>query len=110
MVKTGFIQIIEQTTSGGTDAEGNWLPVVKEGSELFPCNVKTLQNNYKMVVNGQEKVMQFSIYIEARFLSTYNMEEISEIVLFDNRNNETGTFQLQNTEYLELTKKIKLIV
>lgn len=108
MVKTGYISFVTETLAT-QDENGNWVPGTKTQTDFVKCNLKTITSEYITLQDGQVKQASYSIYIDNYLVSIY-LETVSEIVLQDNRNNDLGNHQIMNVEYLELSKRIKIVV
>jgi len=109
MVKTGYISFTIET-GGGQDADGNTIASTKTPSEYFPCNLKVVTKQYLTVIDGQTLQASYSVYIDSDIIFGITIESVREVLLQDNKVNPLGTFQIQNIEYLELSKKIKIVV
>lgn len=109
MVKTGYISFITES-GGGFDANGNVLSPTKSFSDYFECNLKTVTKELQFIVDGQYIQAKYSIYIDADLLGDIDLETVNSISLRDNNSNDLGEFQIHNKEYLNLTKRIKIIV
>ena len=108
MVKTGYISFLVET-GGGQDDDGNIIPTEKTPTDFYPCNLKTVKKEYLTNVDGQIKQAQFSIYLNSD-LTDIDLEPIKEVSLQDNLSKDLGNYQIQNIEYLLLSKRIKIIV
>lgn len=113
MVKTGYISFITEI-GGGYDADGNPVAAVKVNSVYVSCNLATVKKEYIFLVDGQIQQAKYSCYIDNDKVSSLDpvidISTVKSIQLQDNRAYDLGIFQVQNVEYLELTKRIKLIV
>jgi hypothetical protein len=109
MVKTGYISFI---TQGDFlfDADGNPLDPTKSYGVLIPCNIQTITKEFRTLVDGQYFQGNYSCYFDQVHVSRLDLSVIRQIRLCDNRKNVLGDFQIQNVEYLDIAKKIKLIV
>ena len=111
MVKTGYISFITKT-GGGQDADGNPVTPVNTLSDYIECNLKTVKKEYRLITDAQYSQAKYICYIVASLVSSLSidLETIKEVQIHDNNNNDLGTFQIQNVEYLNLTKRVKLVV
>lgn len=109
MVKTGYISFISQT-GGGQDADGNPVSPVKTNSSYVECNLAVITSKYEFIVDGQYKQAEYSIYVESDKIRDIDVQSIKEIQIHDNNDNDIGVFQIGNVEYLNLSKKVKIIV
>jgi len=108
MVKTGYISFIEET-QGGQDENGNVTASTKTPTEFYECNLQVIRKEYTRLVDGQIKQASYSMYIDSELI-TLDPETIREVNLQDNRGKSLGAHQIMNIEYLELTKRIKIVV
>jgi len=108
MVKTGYISFFQETAPTQDD-NGNWIPGVKTQTDFVECNLKVITKEYIRLQDGQVKQASYSMYIDNN-LVTIDLETVNEIELQDNRGNSLGNHQIMNVEYLELSKKIKIVV
>lgn len=113
MIKTGYISFITES-GGGQDTKGNSLPSVKVNSDYIECNLNTVNKQYKFVVDGQYIQAKYSIYIDQdkinALVPTIDLETINQVQIQDNNTNDLGSHQIQVLEYLNLSKRIKIIL
>lgn len=113
MVKTGEIAFITET-GGGQDASGNTLATAKTLSAFIECNLEVVTKVYKTFIDGQYKQASYSMYLDSDTFNSLDpalvLSTINLVDLKDNNSNSLGTFQIQNVEYLKLSKKIKIVV
>lgn len=113
MIKTGYISFITET-GGGKDADGNTIASTKVSSEFIECNLKVITKKYETFIDGQYKQASYSMYVDSvKFNSldpVIQMNSVNLVTLKDNNSNILGELQVHNTEYLNLTKRIKIIV
>ena len=108
MVKTGYISFYEETEPT-QDAQGNWVGGVKTQTDFVKCNLQVIKKEYVIVIDGQSQQASYSIYIDSNLMPV-ELNTINEISLKDNRGNDLGDFQIKNPEYLDLTKRVKIVV
>jgi hypothetical protein len=104
MFKTGYISFITET-GGGFDSNMNPISSTKVNSIYYPCNLSTNTNGYKFIQDGLYVDASYSIYIDALDITIE-----SKVQLRDNHENDLGVFLVQNKEFLDITKRIKIIV
>ena len=113
MVKTGYIAFVTET-GGGQDSNGNTVATVKTASEFIQCNLMVVKKEYKTLIEGQYKQASYSIYVDLlkfnRLDPVIDMNTVNLIDLKDNNSNLSGRFQIHNVEYLNLSKRIKIVV
>lgn len=110
MVKTGYISFITQI-DGGFDSDGNINPSVTLESEFYACNLMVITKEYKVLVEQTWQQASFSCYIQTAIVPDVSIiKNCRQIRLKDNNSNYLGTYQVQNVEYLNLSKRIKLVV
>jgi len=111
MVNTGYISFIT-SIGGGVDTEGNMTQPSKTDSAYIPCNLKVVTKEYRILIDQDYQQASYSCYIESDLFNTLSIDlsTVAEIQLKDNNSNELGVFRNQNVEYLNLSKKIKLVV
>ena len=108
LVKTGYISFIQEI-GGGRDADGNIIASTKTPTAFFECNLKVITKEYVRVIDGQAKQASYSIYVNSDKVAI-DPEAVHEINLQDNRAKSLGEHQIMNIEYLELSKRIKIVV
>lgn len=108
MVKTGYISFISEIEST-QDGRGNWVPGTKTQTDFLQCNLQVIKKEYIQVVDGQAQQASYSIYIDSNLVD-FDLEPIKEVSIQDNRAKSLGDFQVMNVEYLELSKRIKIVV
>jgi hypothetical protein len=96
----------------GQDASGNPVSPITTETEWFGCNLNVVTKEYKVSIAGQAQQAKYTIILEKSFLRpyTFSLNVIKNIALKDSNNNELGTFQVQNMEFLKLTNSIKIVV
>ena len=111
MVKTGYISFISEVANA-SDTDGNPVPATKTSTAYIKCNLATVTKEYKILIQGQYQQANYSCYIDSDKVSSLNIDlpTITEVQIQDNHANNLGIFQVQNVEYLDLTKRVKLIV
>jgi len=109
MVKTGYIAFVVESAST-QDVDGNPIAASKTYSQYFPCNLNTVTKEYRTFVDGQAKQAAYSIYVDSPLVVEINIQSITEVSLKDNMGNVLGLFQIQNVEYLLLSKRVKIVV
>lgn len=97
-------------TGGGQTSQGDPLSSNKTPSDYFPCNLATVKKEYKTLVDGQYKLASYKVYIDSDKVVTITLNTSTEVLLKDNNGNALGTFRIQNIEYLNLTKRVKIVV
>lgn len=109
MVKTGCISFITES-GGGYDANGNPTAPTKVNSTYFPCNIAVINRQYITLSDGQVLQAQYSIVIDNFLISAIDLSGLKEVQLQDSKANNLGKFQVQNREFLDLTKRLKIVV
>lgn len=110
MVKTGYISFYSQT-GGGKDADGNPLAPTPAWTVYIDCNLKTITKEYKFLIDGQYQLAKYSIYINSNTIpSEVVLSSLNQVKLQDNNQNELGKFQVGDLQYLNLSKRVKIIV
>lgn len=110
MVKTGYISFIIQI-DGGFDTEGNILQPTVLQTDFYDCNLMVITKEYKILVEQTWQQAKYSCYIQnALILYPYQVKDVKQVILKDNNRNLLGSFMVQNVEYLNLSKRIKLVV
>lgn len=113
MIKTGYISFLTES-GGGQDADGNPVAATKVNSDYIFCNLNTLTKEYRLLVDGQYLAASFSCYIDSDKISSLipviDLQTITEVQIQDNNENDLGIYQVMNVEYLNLTKRVKIIV
>ena len=111
MVKTGYISFITNS-GGGYDENGNAVAPSIVNSDYVECNLATVNKDYKFFVDGQYIQAKYSIYVDSDKISslipTISIENIKSVSIKNNNADLIGSFQVQNLEYLNLTKRIKI--
>ena len=113
MIKTGYISFITET-GGGQDADGNTIATAKVSSAFLECNLKVITKRYETFIDGQYKQASYSMYVDISKFKTLDpaisLTDVSVVDLRDNNSNSLGSFQIHNVEYLNLSKRIKIVV
>lgn len=115
MVKTGYIAFISES-GGGQDSNFNPTPVVKTTSDFIECNLAVATQGaglkYIVVDSGEVKPIKYTCIIDSDKISSLNINvhSVKEISLQGNRGNSLGDFRVINIEYLELVKRVKIVV
>jgi hypothetical protein len=118
MVDTGYIAFIKDL-SGGQDTDGNPITSVKVSTVFVACNLSIITKEYRTLVQGQYLQGNYSVYLDldvARFMRfpnevpPINFASITEVQLKDSQRNVLGSFQVQNLEVLNLSKRVKIVV
>ena len=113
MVKTGYISFVTET-GGGQDVDGNTISTVKTSSAFIDCNLKVVTKKYETFIDGQYKQASYSIIIDLIKFNVLDpavvLTDISMVDLRDNNNNSLDRFQIHRIDYMNLTKKIKIVV
>jgi hypothetical protein len=113
MIKTGYISFITET-GGGQDVDGNTEASVKTSSVFIECNLMVIKKEYKTFIDGQYRQASYSMYIDnSKFESldpSIDINTVNLIELKDNNQNSLGTFQVHNKDYLNLSRRIKIVV
>lgn len=109
MVKTGYISFITES-GGGYDSSGNPTAPTKVNSAYFPCNISVINRQYITLSDGQVLQAKYSIVIDNFLISAIDLSSLKEVQLQDSKTNNLGKFQVQNREFLDLTKRLKIVV
>jgi len=111
MVKTGYI-IFVTNSGGGFNGNGDPLPATNVDSNPIEANLQVVRKEYIIVdANQQQRQASFICYVDKDKIPTgINLNTLVEIKLKDVRSNDLGTFQTQNIEFLDITKRIKIVV
>ena len=107
MIKTGYISFITETL-GGLDANGNPVAPTSVISAFVDCNLVTVKKEYGFVIDGDYVKSSYSVFVESK--DVVDLSVISKIGLKDNNGNVLGIFRIQNVEYLNISKKVKINV
>lgn len=117
MVNTGYISFVVKT-GGGFDDDRNPVEPTDTPSDYIPCNLAVITKEYKLLVDQQYQNASYKIVIDnwviADLLGELNirayLSALTQIKLRDADENELGTFQIQNREFLDLTQRFKIVV
>jgi len=110
MINTGYISLITEGSGGGFDINGNPIATTKVNSVYFPCNHATVRREYVLLLDGQATQAKYIVYIDYSILDGIDITGVKEVQLQDARNVNLGIFQVQDREYMDLTRKLKLVV
>lgn len=109
MIKTAYISFLEET-GGGQDGNGNPLTASKIPTADILCNLAVQVREYKLYIDGQWKAIRYSITVDDCLLPNIDLDTITEVQLKDANGSNLGVYQVQNLEYLKLTRRIKINV
>ena len=109
MVKTGYISFLIET-GGGFDSNGNPIAATKTPTLFVPCNLSVVNKEYKSLVDQQYLQAAYKIIVDNKEVDSFNLVSLTEVRLQDLRNNDLGTFQLQDKQFLSLTNQLKIVV
>lgn len=110
MVRLGFISFITES-GGGQDTDGNTVPATKVISDPIECNLMTVKKEYRTLVHGQWLDAKYQIYVDNdKIPSTLDLLQVKEIRLKNPKNQDLGTFQIHNIEFLQLSQQVKIVV
>lgn len=111
MLNSGYISFISET-GGGFTSTGDPLPSVKTESAFITCNLNVLTREYKVLIDGTYTNAKYSIYLDQVLFEPLelDLQTIQQVTLQDSNQNSLGTYRIQSREYLNLTKRIKIIL
>jgi len=109
MVKTGYISFITES-GGGYDSNGNPTASTKVNSAYFPCNLSVVTRQYITLADGQALQAKYSIVVDNFLIAAIDLSSLKEVQLQDSKQSNLGKFQVQNKEFLDLTKRLKIVV
>jgi len=109
MLSTGYISFVSET-GGGFDGNGNPTTATKVSTSFTPCNILVVTKEYRLFADGQAQQAKFSVYIDYYQIYTFDLSALTEVTLHDSKLNNLGTYQVQNKEYLDLSKRLKIVV
>lgn len=108
MVKTGYIALVSEI-GGGFDANRNPIPPSEIVGDYLPCNISDGDSRYSYYEDGQYKTPTYIIVIDLHWISNVPITD-NYITLKNTKNEDLGKFQIQNIQYLDLTKRVKIVV
>lgn len=108
MVKTGYISFTQQALST-QDENGNIIPGTSIDTDYVECNLQVIRKEYIQLVDGQAKQASYSIYVDSDLI-TIDLSTVSKVKLKDNHSNYLDDHQIMNVEYLDLSKRVKIVV
>lgn len=113
MIKTGYISFITES-GGGYDSNRNPVATTPVNSDFIECNKKVVTHKYEFIVDGQYIQAKYSLIIDQDKISalvpTIDLEAVNQVQIKDNNSNDLGIHQVQNLEYMNLTKRVKIEV
>lgn len=106
IIVNGYLQTC--TTTGGGTEKGRPVAVKQKLGCRIPCNIKTVRNNlHGKSVDGVFRQTDFEVLIDINTTDTYRADKV---VLTDNREQQMGTFWVQDIQHLECVQAIKIDV
>jgi len=104
MIINGTIQTLLIQESS-LDEDGDPIPVEEVWSEAIPCHIKTIKHDYKGIyTDGNFEQASYEILLKIQEF------EAKKIRIQNNRAQVLGEFKVQDIQFLDLVKRIKLLV
>lgn len=106
IIENGYLQIVK-AIGGGTD-KGRPIPVTETTGCRIPCNIRTITNNFHgKSEDGIYRQTQYEVLIDINTMEEFTARKV---VLIDNRENNLGTFRVQDVQHLDFVGAIKIDV
>ena len=103
-MKNGTLQYAI-TTGGGVNTNGDPVPVIAAWSNPIDCLIITnTRNNKGAYQDGKFTVCAYEIHIEKQSFTA------NRIKLVNSRGDQLGEFEVQDIQFLDLVRKVKIIV
>lgn len=106
IIENGYLQIVK-SKGGGTD-KGRPIPVTETIGRRIPCNIRTIKNNFHgKSEDGIYRQTEYEVLID---INTMDVFTSRKVVLTDNREQNLGTFRVQDIQHLDFVGAIKIDV